>query len=188
MRNYKIVFMGEPGAGKTTCISQLSRIPPVNTDVVCTDELSSHKETTTVAIDYGEMDLEGDIRLLLYGLPGQARFSYMFDVVREGLLGIVLLVDGGAKDPLAGLTDTLNTYGQECRQRPCVVALNKAQSNSAALGPQVAKLLRSHGVVAPILPVDARGRDDVQRLFEFLFLLVEFSDHQPSSRESIAWL
>lgn len=187
MRNYKMVFMGEPGAGKTTCIAALSQISPVNTDVACTDELSAVKEQTTVALDYGELSLDGDLRLLLYGLPGQSRFSYMFDVVRDGLLGIVLLVDGAAADPLNGLSDTLNTYAAECRKRACVVAINKATQSAAELPSQVAQELRRHSVVAPIISVDARQRADVERLFEMLLLLVEYCEHSPVTEDLTGW-
>lgn len=187
MRSYKIVFMGEPGAGKTTCIAALSQIPPVNTDVYCTDELSAVKEQTTVALDYGELNIEHDLRLLLYGLPGQSRFSYMFDVVRDGLLGIVLLVDGAAGDPLAGLCDTLSTYVGECRKRPCVVAINKAEQASPDLPGRIAEQLRRHALVAPILSVDARRQADVERLFEFLFLLVEYCDDSPITEVHTGW-
>ena len=187
MRNYKIVFMGEPGAGKTTCFAALSQITPVNTDVVCTDELSAIKEQTTVALDYGELSLDDDLRLLLYGLPGQSRFSYMFDVVRDGLLGIVLLVDGAATDPLAGLRDTLGTYATECRKRPCVVAINKTRPSSGDLPVRIAEELRRHSLVAPIISVDARLRTDVERLFELLLLLVEYCDHSPFTEELTGW-
>ncbi len=104
---WKLLFIGEPGAGKTTCIAAVSDIEPVSTDVGCTDELAQIKETTTVALDYGELDLGADGRLLLYGLPGQSRFRFMFDVVREDLLGVAVLVDAARADPLRGLRETL---------------------------------------------------------------------------------
>ena len=34
---HKLVFIGEPGAGKTTCIAALSDIKPITTDVGCTE-------------------------------------------------------------------------------------------------------------------------------------------------------
>ena len=78
---FKIVLLGEPGAGKTTGIGAVSDIPPVVTDVVCTDELAQLKERTTVAMDYGEMALSENERLLLYGLPGQNRVNLSTSIV-----------------------------------------------------------------------------------------------------------
>lgn len=187
MRTHKLLFIGEPGAGKSTCIAAVSQIPVVSTDVGCTDELAELKETTTVALDYGELDLGTDGRLLLYGLPGQLRFRYMFDVVRENLLGVVVLVDASRPHALTGLDETLGAYASELRQLPCVVALNKHPDPPAELRRACKDLLRRHAQVAPIISVDARQRADVVRLFELLFLLLQYSPHGLSEEDSIAW-
>ena len=88
---WKLAFIGEPGAGKSTCINAVSDFPAVSTDVECTDDLAKLKKTTTVALDYGEMNLGEQGRLLLYGLPGQSRFSFMMDAIQDGLAGVVVL-------------------------------------------------------------------------------------------------
>lgn len=169
---HKIVFIGEPGAGKTTCIAAVSDIEPASTDVECTDELLLRKQTTTVALDYGELSLGEQGRLLLYGLPGQARFRFMFDVVRDGLLGVAVLVDASQGD-LQGLKETLDTYAGELRLVPCVVAINRCAGDVQAIQKQCLALLQSHRVVAPIVTVDARRKADVVRVFELLFLQLE---------------
>lgn len=187
-QSYKMVFVGEPGAGKTTCIAALSEIPPVTTDVGCTDELAQVKETTTVALDYGELDLGEQGRLLLYGLPGQSRFRFMFDVVREGLLGVVILVDAVSTRAIDGLAETLDTYADELRHLPCVLALNKHPNPPNELRQQCQDLLRKHKLVTPILTVDARRREDVIRMFELLFVLLEYGSDGPLKQEGAAWL
>lgn len=176
---YKIVFMGAPGAGKTTCIAALSDVPPISTDVPCTDDLKAMKDTTTVAFDYGELRLDGDNgRLLLYGMPGQSRFSYMFDVVRIGLFGAILLVDASSKDAVDGLSETLDTYCDDLKTVPIVVAINKGDGASGALGLRCQQELHARGLVAPVMTVDARRREDVVQVFEVLLTLLEFGfDH-----------
>lgn len=170
---YKLAFIGEPGAGKTTCIDALSDFPVVSTDVVCTDELAQIKTTTTVAMDYGEMDLGEQGRLLLYGLPGQTRFDFMMDVVRENLAGIVLLVDAQSRAPILGLTATLEAHAAALREHPVVVAINKTPTDERVLRRQVHSILRKYALVAPVMSVDARRRDDLARIFELLFLCAE---------------
>jgi signal recognition particle receptor subunit beta len=87
----KIVVSGPVGAGKTTYITSLSTIP-----VVCTDEVSSEdigKEYTTVAFDYGLFPID-DFEIHLFGTPGQERFDFMWEVLCEGSMGLLLLLDG----------------------------------------------------------------------------------------------
>jgi uncharacterized protein len=186
MRTHKIAFVGEPGSGKTTCIGALSDISPFVTDVGCTDELLSKKEKTTVAFDYGELSLGDTGKLLLYGLPGQARFRFMFDVVREGLLGVIVLVDASSENALLGLSETLETYQEELRSLPVVVGINKASVPTSNLKGRCEDTMRKYGVVAPILEVDARRRADVVGMFELLFMLLEYgSDSATAIQESV---
>lgn len=186
-QTHKIVFIGEPGAGKTTCIAALSQVPPVSTDVECTDELAERKATTTVALDYGELDLGDQGRLLLYGLPGQSRFRFMFDVVRDGLLGAVVLVDASANTALAGLAETLETYAGELGRLPCVLALNKDAVAGEAMRQDCLDLLRRHGLVAPALVLDARRREDIIRAFDLLFMQLEFGHDLNPATEATPW-
>ena len=170
---YKLAFIGEPGAGKTTCIDALSDFPVVSTDVECTDELAQIKKTTTVALDYGEMNLGEQGRLLLYGLPGQSRFDFMMDVVKENLVGIVLLVDAQSRAPISGLTATLDAHRDTLFEYPFVAVINKAQDDANDLKQQTTAALRRYGMVAPVLNMDVRRRDELARIFDLLFLCAE---------------
>lgn len=183
---WKLAFMGAPGAGKSTCVAAISDIPPVVTDVA-TDELAGLKETTTVALDYGELDLGADGRLLLYGLPGQTRFRHMFDVVRENLLGVALLVDGTADDPLQGLRETLHCYAADLKGLPCVLCLNKQVVRPEPLLRACRDQLASFGLKVPVLAIDARRREDVVRVFELLFVLIEQAGPEHPAPEPLSW-
>ena len=71
MSNHKIIFTGPVGAGKTTAIASISDVPPIRTDESASDMTKNRKNTTTVAMDYGVMNLDGIERIHLYGTPGQ---------------------------------------------------------------------------------------------------------------------
>lgn len=93
MTPLKIVISGPVGAGKTTFIRSVSE-----TEVVSTEEISSEqigKTHTTVALDFGQITL-GDHVLHLFGTPGQTRFDYMWDILSEGALGLIVLVPSDA--------------------------------------------------------------------------------------------
>lgn len=88
----KIVVTGPVGAGKTTFIRTISEIEVVNTDRTPTDETAEMKSGTTVAMDFGRITLGDDMRVQIYGTPGQQRFDFMWDLLIQGAHAYVLLV------------------------------------------------------------------------------------------------
>ena len=97
---YKIIFTGPVGAGKTSAIKVLSDIEPVLTEQLATDEVANRKAETTVAMDYGSMKLDKHQRIHLYGTPGQKRFDFMWEILTDGGIGLVLLLDNSTENPL----------------------------------------------------------------------------------------
>ena len=91
MEPIKIVVSGPVGAGKSTFIRTLSETEIVDTDARASEAIG--KALTTVAMDYGTLRLDGQL-LYLFGTPGQERFDFMWDVLTQGALGMVLLVRG----------------------------------------------------------------------------------------------
>ena len=83
---HKLIFAGPIGAGKTTAIAAISDIEPITTDEVASDMASGRKGHghTTVAMDYGLIDLGDDSRVHLFGTPGQERFALIWDILTQG--------------------------------------------------------------------------------------------------------
>jgi uncharacterized protein len=96
----KILVVGPMGVGKTTLIGTVSEIKPLSTEAVMTraGTLADHpaspgKTTTTVALDFGRITLDGEIVLYLFGTPGQQRFLPAWKDLARGALGALALVD-----------------------------------------------------------------------------------------------
>lgn len=112
IQQYKIVFAGSMGSGKSEAIKSLSEIPVLATEALNTDDQSHKKMQTTVGIDYGEVTLEDSTKIGLYGTPGQNRFDFMWGVICKGAIGTVILIDHTIEKPLDDLKHYLETFKQ----------------------------------------------------------------------------
>jgi len=172
MREYKILFTGTMGAGKTTAIAAVSEAPPVTTDVANTDT-SVAKATTTVGLDFGLMTLDSGDRLRLFGTPGQARFDFLWGILAQNALGIVILVDNSRPAPLADLQAYIDGFAGPLRDVPCVIGVGRLPSHPSPNIDEYAAWLGARGLALPILEVDVRERDDVLLLLDTLLAQVE---------------
>ena len=113
MAEHVILFTGPMGAGKTTAIRSLSEIDVVSTEANNSERHVVDKATTTVALDYGEILLDRDEKVRLYGIPGQQRFSFMWSILKKRAKGMILLVNSDAPDPIAEMTFFLDEFREQ---------------------------------------------------------------------------
>ncbi|HSW11310.1 MAG TPA: GTP-binding protein [Solimonas sp.] len=171
-REYKLLFAGAMGAGKTTAIAAISDHAPIRTEAVNSDRVQHSKELTTVGFDYGEIALDGGDRLRLYGMPGQDRFDFMWKVASEGALGVVLLADNSRPDPLADLALYVESFRALAERSSMVIGIGRAEAGPTSLDDYAAWLDR-HGLSVPVFTVDVRQREDVLLLLDVLLNQIE---------------
>ncbi|MEF3192796.1 MAG: ATP/GTP-binding protein, partial [Halothiobacillaceae bacterium] len=168
MVQYKIIFTGPVGAGKTTAIRTLSDIPIVSTDENASDMTANRKPQTTVAMDYGLMNLDGNERVHLYGTPGQERFDFMWDILTEGGLGLVLLLDNTRINPLQDMSFYVNAFRKFIDRTQLVVGVTRMDERAEPDLSRYNQHLAGLGYKAPIFEVDARERRDMAMLVQAL--------------------
>ncbi len=166
--NHKIIFTGPVGVGKTTAISTISDIAIFETDESASDMTKSRKRTTTVAMDYGLLKLGNGERIHLYGTPGQERFDFMWDILTEGGLGLILLLDNSRPDPFKDMQFFLDSFKDFIDDNKVVIGITHMESNPSPTIDAYHHQLNELNMSAPVFEVDARNKKDVVTLLKVL--------------------
>jgi uncharacterized protein len=160
----KILIAGGFGVGKTTLVSSISEIRPLQTEEVLTDagigidnlDGLEDKSTTTVAMDFGRITINDEIIVYLFGTPGQDRFWFLWDELALGALGAVVLADTGR---LIDCFPSVDYF--ERRGTPFLVAVNCFDGARRYSADAVRDALDLDAGV-PVLLCDARQRLSVK--------------------------
>src|SRR5690606_22068074 len=120
----KMVVTGPFSSGKTEFVQAISEIDVVSTERTITSEAERIKSQTTVAMDFGRITVDDDLVLYLFGTPGQPRFDFMWEILSQGMLGFVVMVDSTRPEPFREAKLILETF-RAYAPTPYVVAANK---------------------------------------------------------------
>ncbi|MFF8958992.1 ATP/GTP-binding protein [Streptomyces sp. NPDC014894] len=177
----KILVVGPLGVGKTTFIGTVSEIEPLSTEAMMTQAgarvdtvLTPGKTTTTVALDFGRITIDGALVLYLFGTPGQQRFLPAWRDLAKGSLGALALVDtrdlAASFDALGNLEDLGLPFAVAVNVFPGSPRYSESELRSALdLLPQT-----------PLVACDARNlRSSVQVLIALLGHLIDTAPPDP---------
>ena len=171
LQHYKIVFAGTMGAGKSAAIQTISDINVLSTEALNTDTEAHHKALTTVGIDYGEITLEDNLKVGLYGTPGQERFNFIWSVICKGALGTIILIDHSVYNPIQQLNEYLESFKQMSNNIVIgITHLDAKTENTTAIYRDWAA---QQATTYPLFFIDAREKDDVLLLLEALIANAE---------------
>jgi uncharacterized protein len=158
---FKILVTGPYAAGKTSLIQSVSQTPVVATDVTTSGAEAAVKAATTVAMDFGTFALDGDdVRLLLFGTPGQERFWFMTEVMKGEVDVVTFVVDAEAEHTHAEAGATMRMLLKDLRV-PLVVAVNRCDdlAHAQVLARSLGAL--AHETVVPCQLIDPKSGRDV---------------------------
>ncbi|MDX6243738.1 MAG: uncharacterized protein QOE76_1461 [Frankiales bacterium] len=171
----KIVVTGPFSAGKSTLIRTISEITVLSTEKDITDETRSRKSETTVAMDFGRITIDKDLVLYLFGTPGQDRFDFMWEILGEGMIGYILLLDATRMESLDEAVGILAAF-RRMAHVPFAVGLNRAEDMEPGTEAQIRETLQLDDSV-PVLPCDATDRESVKAvLLALLYSVAESLD------------
>ena len=130
MQTVKMVVTGPFSAGKTEFIRSISEIDVISTERKISSEAERVKEETTVAMDFGRITVDQDLVLYLFGTPGQRRFDFMWEILSEGMLGFIVLIDSVRAETFREAKHILEIF-RSYAPTPYVVAANKQDLSDA---------------------------------------------------------
>ncbi|QUH03979.1 ATP/GTP-binding protein [Saccharopolyspora erythraea] len=172
-RTVKLLVVGSFAVGKSTFVTTLSEIRPLHTEEIMTqagdgiDDLAEvrGKRSTTVAMDFGRVTLADHLVLYLFGVPGQQRFTPLWDDIAHGALGALVLVDTRRLEQSFDVMDLL-----EERELAYAVAVNEFDG-----APEFAKAeLREALDLLPATPLTTCDARDQRSSTRALIAFVEY--------------
>ena len=173
IQQYKIVFAGTMGAGKTEAIRSLSEIPILVTEALNTDQESHSKLQTTVGIDYGEVTLDDGLVIGLYGTPGQERFDFIWSVICKGAIGAIILIDHSLENSIEELEHYLEVFQEYTEYIAIGITLTDEDLDKSTYIYQ--DWLIKNDLYHPLFMIDARKKADVKLLLEALITSIEIN-------------
>jgi small GTP-binding protein len=182
MQTVKMVITGPFNSGKTEFIRSISEIDIVSTERKITTEAERVKDDTTVAMDFGRITVDDDLVLYLFGTPGQRRFDFMWEILAEGMLGFVVLVDSARPETFREAKSILETF-RAYAPTPYVVAANKQDLDDAWDADDLKIALRIEESVK-MLPCMATDKESVKNvLLELLYSILEEMESSEAEKE-----
>lgn len=173
---FKLLFSGPMGAGKTTAINAISDQKVVSTDVANTDLAQFDKATTTAALDYGYIDLGTGNGVRLYGTPGQERFRFMWPILANNAAGIIVLLNGDHPELFEHLDMYVEAFWKG-GNLPMIIGVGRlAPAKEAETIENIMQRLEKNNYSAPVLAVDVREKEDVLLMVDTLLCLVEANE------------
>ena len=178
MQLLKIVVTGPFNAGKTQFIRSVSEIDVVSTEKSISEVTEQIKKSTTVAMDFGKINIDKDFSLYLFGTPGQRRFDFMWEILSEGMLGMVVIVDSNSPETFREARNILETF-RAYAPRPYIVAANKQDCDDAWDIEDLRTALRLDKDIKCI-PCVANDKETVKNvLLELLYIIMAEIEHEP---------
>ena len=122
-------------------------------------------------MDFGRITVDEELVPYLFGTPGQKRFDFMWEILSEGMLGFVVMVDSTRPETFREARSILETF-RAYAPTPYVVAANKQDQEDAWEPGDIRIALRLDPNIK-LLPCIAPDKETVKNvLLELLYSIL----------------
>jgi len=184
-RNYKILIASATAAMKSTAIQSISGATLKTERKNSQDSDGESKVLSTVDMDYGSLNVSDNERILLYGIPNSEHFNSIWEVLKRGAIGLLLLIDNGRPDPLGDLEKYIKLFGDFIDETGMVIGV--VQTERYPLPDlhdyhlHLQKIQYSGRYPPPIMEVDPKNREEIKKILLSLIFHID-----PGVKESDA--
>jgi len=170
----KIVITGPTDDLRTRLIRAVSEIKPVtiNRDLKSGKITGDNDAKTTASMSFGRITVEDDLKIYLFGMPGQRHFDFMWKILGEGMLGFVFIVDSTQPQTFRDAKAIFEKFRDQAHV-PFIIAADNAKQVGAwrAVDIRIAMRLDDN---AMIVPVDSHDPNSVKRvLLELIYHIAD---------------
>ncbi len=163
---FKILVAGHFGAGKTTFVKTVSQIETISTERKTTlVEEKAKKETTTVAMDFGEYINKYGHKLRIFGIPGQERFSFMWPILAKDTKAFIFLVDSTDTSRWFEIPKQIKVLIKVSPSAPFLFVANKTDLPEAMSADEIRRRLRIPSHIKVVEGV-ATDRTTVEKILD----------------------
>ena len=160
MKRCKVLITGPFNAGKTQFIKSISDIKPMTTEKITSSESKKVKKTTTVAMDYGRVNVD-NIYFHLFGTPGQERFDFMWNILSLNIDTCLFLIDSTSHN-FNEAKNIISYFNKQSNNIPKLIVATKQDLPQAQPLSQINKHFLHYNL--PIMACNAKNKKSVHQV------------------------
>lgn len=173
MSQYKIIFTGPKGAGKTVAIQSISDTQLVKANASVSNLLKPLQPPATVAMDYGVTELVDGEKIHLYSISRQDQFDGMQKNLDVDVLGLIILLDNRRVDPHNDMWFFLELFKKIIAEKHVAIGITHMDISDKPTIADYHAQLKSLDLNPPVFAVDARIKNDVSLLVQSLLYSID---------------
>jgi signal recognition particle receptor subunit beta len=122
---YKVLMAGSPGGGVPTALRVIRDAGLLTGGKG--GNAGQGEAPQPSGVDFATLDISSHERMLVYSVPGREQLDIVRDMLQEGAMGLVLMIDNAREKPLDDLDFFLNLLPEFIEATGVVIGVNRSE-------------------------------------------------------------